>query len=88
MHLCLFPEMGRNVELARTSGVIRDFAFGNCTVRYALHTEAVAILAYGSCALNQNTAWRGKPQQSAFLSAFVPLLIAWIIQITATVHNG
>jgi plasmid stabilization system protein ParE len=36
--------MGRNVELAPTPGVIRDFTFGNYIVRYALHTEAVAIL--------------------------------------------
>ena len=43
-NLCLFPEIGRNVGLAPTSGVIRDFVFGNYIVRYALHTEAVAIL--------------------------------------------
>lgn len=43
-NLCVFPEMGRNVELAPTPGVIRDFTFGNYIVRYALHTEAVAIL--------------------------------------------
>ena len=43
-NLCVFPEMGRNVEFAPTSGVIKDFAFGNYIVRYALHTEAVAIL--------------------------------------------
>ena len=43
-NLCLFPEMGRNVELAPTPGVIRDFSFGNYIVRYALHTESIAVL--------------------------------------------
>lgn len=43
-NLCLFPEIGRSVELAPTSGVIRDFVFGNYIVRYALHTDAAAVL--------------------------------------------
>ena len=43
-NLCLFPEIGRNVELAPTPGVIRDFIFGNYIVRYALHTGAVVVL--------------------------------------------
>jgi toxin ParE1/3/4 len=43
-HLCLFPEIGRNVELAPTANVIRDFTFGNYLVRYAHHASAITVL--------------------------------------------
>jgi plasmid stabilization system protein ParE len=43
-NLRVFPQIGRSVELAPTSGVIRDFVFGSYIVRYALHTGAVVVL--------------------------------------------
>jgi len=42
--LCLFPNMGRGVQLAPTSNSIRDFVFGDYTVRYAIHDGAITIL--------------------------------------------
>ncbi len=42
--LCAFPEMGRQVELAPTPEVIRDFVFGNYIVRYALQSKSVVVL--------------------------------------------
>lgn len=43
-NLCLFPEMGRTVELAPTPNVIRDTVFGKYIIRYSAHTETVVIL--------------------------------------------
>lgn len=43
-NLCLFPEMGRTVELAPTPNVIRDAVFGKYIIRYSAHTETVVIL--------------------------------------------
>ena len=43
-HLCLFPEMGRAVELAPTPGVIRDAVFGKYIIRYSTHRETIVIL--------------------------------------------
>lgn len=42
--LCLFPEMGRAVELAPNPKVIRDAVFGKYIIRYSAHTETVVIL--------------------------------------------
>ena len=39
-----FPKMGRGVKNAPDPEVIRDFAFGNYVVRYAVHAEIIAIL--------------------------------------------
>jgi len=43
-NLCLFPEMGRTVELAPAPKMIRDAIFGKYIIRYSAHTEAVVIL--------------------------------------------
>lgn len=43
-NLCVFPEMGRNIECAPVPDVIKDFTFGNYIVRYALYPGAIAIL--------------------------------------------
>lgn len=43
-NLCLFPEMGRAVELAPTPDTIRDAVFGNYIIRYSTHLDAIAIL--------------------------------------------
>lgn len=42
--LCLFPEMGRAVDLAPPPKAIRDAIFGNYIIRYSAHAEAVVIL--------------------------------------------
>ena len=42
--LCLFPEMGRTVELAQPPKIIRDAIFGKYIIRYSAHTETVVIL--------------------------------------------
>lgn len=38
------PMMGRPVSSAPDPEVIRDMVFGNCTVRYAIHAQTLAIL--------------------------------------------
>ena len=43
-NLCLFPEMGRAVELAPNPKAIRDAIFGKYIIRYSAHTETVVIL--------------------------------------------
>jgi plasmid stabilization system protein ParE len=43
-NLCLFPEMGRAVELAPNPKAIRDAVFGKYIIRYSAHTETVVIL--------------------------------------------
>lgn len=43
-YLCLFPELGAEVEQAPTPKAIRNIVFGNYIVRYAVHTEAITIL--------------------------------------------
>lgn len=43
-NLCLFPEMGRAVELAPNPKAIRDTVFGKYIIRYSAYTETVAIL--------------------------------------------
>lgn len=43
-NLCLFPEMGRAVELAPAPKIIRDAIFGKYIIRYAAHTETVVVL--------------------------------------------
>ncbi len=40
----LFPKMGRPVLHAPDPNTIRDAVFGNCIVRYSVHTETVVIL--------------------------------------------
>lgn len=42
--LCLFPEMGRAVELAPPPKIIRDAVFGKYIIRYSAHTETIVIL--------------------------------------------
>lgn len=42
--LCLFPEMGRTVELAPPPKIIRDAVFGKYIIRYSAHTETVVVL--------------------------------------------
>jgi len=42
--LCLFPTMGKSVQLAPTPDIIRDFVFGDYVVRYAIHDGAITIL--------------------------------------------
>ena len=42
--LCLFPTMGKSVQLAPTPDSIRDFEFGDYTVRYAIHDGAKTVL--------------------------------------------
>jgi plasmid stabilization system protein ParE len=42
--LCLFPAMGRPVELAPRPETIRDFVFGDYIVRYSIHDNALTIL--------------------------------------------
>ncbi|HLD65203.1 MAG TPA: type II toxin-antitoxin system RelE/ParE family toxin [Pseudomonas sp.] len=43
-HLCLFPAMGRPVELAPDPQAIRDAIFGKYLIRYRAHAEVVVIL--------------------------------------------
>lgn len=43
-NLCLFPTMGREVELAPDPKAIRDAVFGKYVIRYASHIETVVIL--------------------------------------------
>jgi plasmid stabilization system protein ParE len=43
-NICLFPAMGRTVELAPDPKTLRDAIFGKYVIRYAAHTEAVVIL--------------------------------------------
>ena len=43
-NLCLYPEMGRAVELAPSPKAIRDAVFGKYRVRYSAHTETIVIL--------------------------------------------
>lgn len=43
-NLCLFPEMGRAVDLAPTPKIIRDAILGKYIIRYSAHTETVVIL--------------------------------------------
>lgn len=43
-NLCLFPDMGRAVELAPSPKAIRDAVFGKYVIRYSAHTETVVIL--------------------------------------------
>jgi len=43
-NLCLFPDMGRAVELAPSPKAIRDAVFGKYIIRYSAHTETVVIL--------------------------------------------
>lgn len=43
-NLCLFPEMGRTVELAPPPKIIRDAIFGKYVIRYSAHTDTVVIL--------------------------------------------
>lgn len=43
-NLCLFPEIGRVVELAPEPKVMRDMIFGKYVARYTIHSEAVVIL--------------------------------------------
>ncbi len=45
-NLCLFPEMGRSVELAPSPKAIRDAVFGKYIIRYSAHTETVVILIW------------------------------------------
>lgn len=42
--LCMFPTMGRPVELAPFPESIRDFVFGDYIVRYSIHDGALTIL--------------------------------------------
>lgn len=43
-NLCLFPTMGRAVELAPDPKAIRDAVFGKYVIRYATHAETIVIL--------------------------------------------
>lgn len=43
-NLCLFPKMGRAVELAPNPKAIRDAVSGKYIIRYSVHTETVVIL--------------------------------------------
>ena len=43
-NLCVFPEMGRAVELAPSPKAIRDAVFGKYIIRYSAHTETIVIL--------------------------------------------
>ena len=43
-NLCLFPAMGRPVELAPDPQAIRDAIFGKYLIRYRAHAEVVVIL--------------------------------------------
>lgn len=43
-NLSLFPLMGRRIDRAPDSGMLREMIFGNYVVRYSIHTDAVAIL--------------------------------------------
>ncbi|MET0357041.1 MAG: type II toxin-antitoxin system RelE/ParE family toxin [Cellvibrio sp.] len=42
--LCMFPAMGRPVELAPVPESIRDFIFGDYIVRYSVYGDALSIL--------------------------------------------
>lgn len=43
-HLRQFPLIGINLPQAPVAGSIKDFAFGNYTVRYAVQADSLCIL--------------------------------------------